>query len=294
MARVQVVGTRRQPGRCAYCRDSLDALVHRCEGCSTWLHIDCLEELGRCPTPGCAGQPASAPSPAQPTFRAPRGGRAGRRERRERRRRHRQRRREPSRQTLQAWAEEEAVEHHRAPTGWARAAPYVRLAMSGVFNLLMVSAILFTVAYALMHPTAAWEALKSGKHGKSVLNGVMSLAIFGGGGLFGLFVGIRWLMRWPTVWDEVGELLDHSSPVPMRLRVWTEGSGKHKKTWASLRPVSDARVRETRFKLDGLLPASWLRRPRGGTPVLVYGIEDGEPPFLIENGAGQLAIVHPD
>lgn len=286
MARIQVVGTRRQPGRCAYCHDRLDALVHHCEGCGTWIHLDCLEELtGSCPTPGCAGTPNAEPPPRRPRHRQPRA------ERRQRRQRHRRRRHHRDRPTLEQWAREEAVDHHRVPTGWARWGPYSRLALSGALHLAFLAFAVFVVVWAALHPHEAWEALRKGKHGSSDGNGWMSLLFFGGGiGVFGWF-SVRWLSRWPRVWDEVGRLLERGRPLPMRLRVWTQGSGKHRQTWARLQGLDGHP--EFRFQLSGVLPPGWLSRPRDGTPVLVYGVEDGEPPYLIENGNGQLALVHP-
>lgn len=275
MARIQIVGSRKRPGRCAYCRDALDALVRRCPGCGTWLHLDCLEELGgRCPTAGCARSAGAA--------------RPGRRERRERRRRHRRRRSAPTDATVERWADEERAR----PGAWARFGPYARLVVSGLVNLALLGAAVAFFGWLLHDLPAAWDALARTKSGRpSDANGYVKLALLIGLAGVVLYACGRWLWRWPRVWREVGRLLDETRPVPMRLRVWTAGSGKHKKTWAALRPLEGG-GRRVEFRVGGLLPPGWLARDRDGTPVLVYGIE--EPPYLIENARGQLALVHPD
>ncbi|MDC3378912.1 hypothetical protein OAX78_01340 [Planctomycetota bacterium] len=44
--------------RCAYCHDATDASdSDACLDCGALLHPDCSDELGRCPTLGCAGEP---------------------------------------------------------------------------------------------------------------------------------------------------------------------------------------------------------------------------------------------
>ena len=45
--------------------------------------------------------------------------------------------------------------------------------------------------------------------------------------------------------------------------------------------------------LEGILPPLWLRSECARKPVLVYGLEDGQPPFLIEDTSGQLALLYP-
>lgn len=48
-----------------------------------------------------------------------------------------------------------------------------------------------------------------------------------------------------------------------------------------------------RLRVAGLLPAHWLRQRCEAREVLVYGLEDREPPFLIEDREGRLALVDP-
>ncbi|MEZ6187287.1 MAG: hypothetical protein R3F62_20035 [Planctomycetota bacterium] len=40
------------------------------------------------------------------------------------------------------------------------------------------------------------------------------------------------------------------------------------------------------MKVGGLLPAFWVAERCSRKPVLVYGAEDGEPPFLLEDADG--------
>jgi hypothetical protein len=39
--------------RCAYCHDDGEPRLRICHWCRTFLHWDCLDELGGCPTLGC-------------------------------------------------------------------------------------------------------------------------------------------------------------------------------------------------------------------------------------------------
>ncbi len=55
------------PVRCALCHVLLGATRHRCPGCATLLHVDCLAAAGACPTLGCP----TLPHPAGPRDLAP-------------------------------------------------------------------------------------------------------------------------------------------------------------------------------------------------------------------------------
>ena len=52
--------------RCAFCHDEATGHLVRCPSCSALTHEDCLVELGRCPTLGCAQVPVSRPPVASP------------------------------------------------------------------------------------------------------------------------------------------------------------------------------------------------------------------------------------
>lgn len=49
------------PRRCAFCHADLPARYRECQGCGVATHTDCLRELGRCPTEGCAKPPRPKP-----------------------------------------------------------------------------------------------------------------------------------------------------------------------------------------------------------------------------------------
>lgn len=78
------------------------------------------------------------------------------------------------------------------------------------------------------------------------------------------------------------------------MRIWKEQSGKSKTIYAEFK-TTRGRVRSGmgRVKIEGVLPPFWLRTECLRKPVLVYGLEDGEPPYLIEDVSGQLALIHP-
>ncbi|MCA8920528.1 MAG: hypothetical protein KDD82_01895, partial [Planctomycetes bacterium] len=197
---------------------------------------------------------------------------------------------------LRDWAEE-SRRRPREYGWWAGVSPYLRLTLSLVFNLALVVGMAAFVLWLLKDPAHAWESLRTGKHGhKSDVNAVISLLMaFGLGGFFSVRAGV-WLYRWPGVWTETGRLLSFARPQPMRLQVWHEGRGKHRKTYAAFRPV-DGSLRGPnplrQVTLEGILPPLWLRSECARKPVLVYGLEDGQPPFLIEDTSGQLALLYP-
>ncbi|MBX3469187.1 MAG: hypothetical protein KF878_20125 [Planctomycetes bacterium] len=64
--RVNEVGA---PRRCAFCHADLPARYRECQGCGVATHTDCLRELGRCPTEGCAKP--SPPAPRVTPYPAP-------------------------------------------------------------------------------------------------------------------------------------------------------------------------------------------------------------------------------
>ncbi|MDF1663979.1 MAG: hypothetical protein P1V97_19575 [Planctomycetota bacterium] len=43
--------------RCVYCHDTIYQAPVICPLCKTLMHKECCEELGRCPTFGCEGDP---------------------------------------------------------------------------------------------------------------------------------------------------------------------------------------------------------------------------------------------
>lgn len=47
--------------QCGFCHDHLSGRGIRCCSCGTVLHFDCVRELGRCPTIGCANAVAGRP-----------------------------------------------------------------------------------------------------------------------------------------------------------------------------------------------------------------------------------------
>jgi hypothetical protein len=51
--------------RCAACHGALEAVAWVCPGCATRLHAGCADDLGRCPTLGCARSAPPAETPGQ-------------------------------------------------------------------------------------------------------------------------------------------------------------------------------------------------------------------------------------
>ena len=112
MTDVRVVGRRRSPlERCAYCHAPLPTRPAPCAGCGALLHRACRDELGRCPTPGCAHARAD-PAPPDPVRHAPAGGWTGR--------------------------------PRGSPRLWARLGPYSRLLLSGALHGALTSGALAT------------------------------------------------------------------------------------------------------------------------------------------------------
>mgnify|MGYP001291549231 CR=1 FL=1 len=285
MARVVRVG-RRSPGqRCAYCHGPLGHEPHAaCEGCGATLHASCREELARCPSPGCPGprqavsrrEPAGAPQPElrlSPEIEAALD--AAHRSSLARRRQ----------EGREAW-----TPRPRGPAGaWARVGPYARLSLSAIFSLvacLTMSGLLIAMA---VQPLATWTALTSGPKASPWPWAALILVVLTTVLAVGAYLSAAWLLRIPGVWRELGQLLDHTRPVPMRLTIRTTGSGKHRQTWADLTGGPHPRLS---LCLDGLLPPGWLTR-RSGEEVLVYGLPPPGP-YLLEFSDGRLALVHPD
>ena len=54
--KVELAGSRPRSGPCVFCKDEVDPADHAwCVRCKVFLHRDCANELGRCPTLGCNG-----------------------------------------------------------------------------------------------------------------------------------------------------------------------------------------------------------------------------------------------
>lgn len=54
------------PTRCALCRGDFEEDPHRCPGCATLTHADCLAAAGACPTIGCTERGESRPASSRP------------------------------------------------------------------------------------------------------------------------------------------------------------------------------------------------------------------------------------
>lgn len=276
MARVRVLGSTRQPGRCAYCHDDLGAVGHCCSSCQTWVHLDCWREAGTCPSPGCDERPPSPAERPRPRHASPRRRRGGRE--------HVQ-----SDRDLVAWAEERA-QNPRAYAGLARTMPFVRLLFSLALTL---GVVLGASAVGLVMISGAAQ-LGVAERANDVLVGLaIGVASFGVAAF-----GVAWLLRWPAVWKETRRLLTTALPTPMRMRVWTERRGKNRTTYLELREARPGRSSRPRASMEkiqvsGLLPAFWVAERCSRKPVLVYGAEDGQPPFLLEDADGRLALIDP-
>ncbi|MCO5171063.1 MAG: hypothetical protein M9894_32465 [Planctomycetes bacterium] len=272
MAKIRVVG-RPRGGRCVYCHDALQGAVRHCPGCGAAWHPECGAEVSgrrRCPTLGCAGPPPDAEL-------------------------RRGRRREPLDSSRLAPAEDAPRAPRRRPGALARLGPYARLVASGVVNSLFLAGASAFVLWVATHPLEYWRTMSKGKHGGqnpwpgTLLFSLMFLAMAG----VVLWVCGRWLLQLPGVWRELGQLLDETTPVAMRLSIYSTGSGKSRRTYARLVPVEGrGRQDELNLQLDGLLPPWWLSR-QDGARVLVYGLPPPGP-YVLEFEDGWLALVHPD
>lgn len=254
MGNIRVVG-RARGGRCVFCHDSLGGDVRHCGGCGATWHSDC--GVTGCPTLGCS----------RPT---------------------------PDAQQRRGATKHMSVEpaHKGKPGLAARVGPYTRLVMSGLFGAAMVTAVVVFFGWVLTHPGGYWEFCMTGKRGRvepvplAVLKAVMFLFL---PGMFGWAMA-RWLFALPRVWKEVGQLLDSTTPTAMRLGVFSTGSGKKKRWYATLKALSGGEP--LTISLYGLLPPWWLFR-QDGKHVLVYGLPPPGP-YVLEFEDGWLALVHPD
>ncbi|MBX3466128.1 MAG: hypothetical protein KF878_04405 [Planctomycetes bacterium] len=268
MAQIRFVG-RPRGGRCVYCHDGLQGAVHHCPGCGAAWHPECSAETAgrrRCPTIGCSG-----PAPDAELRRG--------------------RRREPLPSRLPPEAEPRAP--HRRPGALARLGPYTRLVFSGVVHSLTFSVASGLLLWALTHPSGLWEAASTHRgHNPwpiALLLCCMLLCVLG----LGVWYCGQWLLRLPGVWRELGQLLDETTPVAMRLSIYSTGSGKSRRTYARLVPVEGRGPQEDlNLQLDGLLPPWWVSR-HDGARVLVYGLPPPGP-YVLEFEDGWLALVHPD
>lgn len=267
MAQIRFVG-RPRGGRCVYCHDGLQGAVHHCPGCGAAWHPECSAETAgrrRCPTIGCSG-----PAPDAELRRG--------------------RRREP---LPEPPSEQGPRAPHRRPGALARLGPYTRLVFSGVVHTFFLSVAMACLLWGLTHPSAVWEAACKGKHGPNPWP-VALLFCCATAGILGLALWYcgRWLLQLPGVWRELGQLLDETTPVAMRLSIYTTGSGKSRRTHARLRRPEGGRADELDLSLEGLLPPWWVSR-HDGARVLVYGLPPPGP-YVLEFEDGWLALVHPD
>lgn len=244
--------------------------MRHCPECAAAWHPDCgaVATRPRCPTIGCTGPAPNAqvrngkrrgPAPSPRDAASPLAERPGRR-----------------------------------PVLAARLGPYVRLVVSGVVTTLLLAAATAFLLWPVLGTAGFWKAMSTGKRGSHVpwpvalLESVMFLVLAG----VCVWLSARWLLRLPSVWRELGQLLDDTSPTAMRLGIYTTGSGKSKKRWARLTPLSGHRSQELTLRLDGILPPGWLGS-RDGARVLVYGLPPPGP-YVFEFEDGWLALVHPD
>ena len=271
--KVRIVGTLKQAGRCAFCHDSLEALGHPCGGCGTWLHLDCWEEIKVCTSPGCEEKaPAREGTTASAT---PLEGRAHLR----------------TEDDLQAWARE-ALERRLYGPGavW----PYLSLISSLAGYLLVLGGLCAWISWGLSEGIpGAWRLAKPGDAPLLSMLGIVGPT--GGVTLALAYHLLLALAKWPKAWSDSHSLLRETRPEPRRMRVWVESAGDKPQTFAAFERLSGspvpgmAKVRLDRFFIS---PPRWLFEPCEGKPVLVYGLGTGEPPFLVEDASGQLALIH--
>lgn len=270
MGKVRLVGRRSDRARCAYCRERV-AEEERvaCEGCGALTHDACRDELGGCPTLGCQSA-RSRPLLA----REPREERRGRRRRGEGRRWH-------GRVT-------------RSPPGLlGRIGPYARIVIKSACAAALLVAFLAVVVWGVTHPADVWTVLEKTRSSRRTMVGQV-LALIGFcmmGGTFSALSG-RWLARVPDLWRRVGELLDDGLVTPMRLRVYTEGSGKDKRTLVDLRSDAGDGWEAARLDVGHFFTPLWLRW-RDRARVYVHGAGSGGP-YVLEFDDGLLVLLDPD
>ena len=267
--RVRILGTLGKPQRCAFCHDQLEAVGRECADCKTELHLDCWREVRVCPTAGCGATPPPSGIRGAPRRHAsPRPRRGGREH-------------VTNDQDLIAWAEETS-RRGRVVGSAARLGIYLRLILSLGLNLAILLCVVLAAGFM------AFSLISETRLGFSTLVVIAILLAI----LFGGYLAVSWLVRWPGVWKEVGRLLNGAQPQPMRLRVWKTELGRSTTTHAEFRSLSVPCVLKV-ITVQGVLPPRWLRQVCARKPVLVYGFEDREPPFLVEDTSGQIALVSP-
>lgn len=242
--------------------------MRACPECGAAWHPDCGAEAtrARCPTIGCTG-----PAPAAELRRG--------------------RRRQAATERSDGAA---PARPRRRPGLAARLGPYVRLVISGLVTTLFLAGASAFLLWPVLGTASFWKAMSTGKRGSHVpwpLALLESVMLLGMAGVFA-WLCVRWLLRLPSVWSELGQLLDDTTPTAMTLGIYTTGSGKKKKRWARLTPRSGPRSQELTLQLDGILPPWWLGF-QDGARVLVYGLPPPGP-YILEFEDGWLALVHPD
>lgn len=251
---LRVVRRSTQQSRCVYCHDLVGGKDAPCARCGAFLHVDCRAQLTRCPTIGCA-EPLLRTAVAL-------------------------RRPVPAHEPLTGGA---GLRDGARPGGRARSGPYARLLLSALLNLVLVGAVIGGGVAALL--ASPWSVA-----------GGLGLIPVTAAGLFGLLVAsasVRWLLRLPRVFRDVGRLLDQSRPTSMVLDVVSARDGESRRWEAQLRRTHDSPP-VCALPLRGLLVPRWLRRPLGGQRVWVWGWP-GSPggPYLLELPGGRLALLHP-
>ncbi len=245
--------------------------MRRCPECSAAWHPDCgaASTRARCPTIGCSGPAPDAEE-----------------------RRGRQRR--PAAAPRADWTTITPDRPRRRPGLAARLGPYVRLVVSGLLTTALLTGATAFLLYPLSDPSGFWKAMSTGKRGSHTpwpIALVQTLVLMGMAGA-AVWLAAGWLRRLPSVWRELGQLLDDTTPTAMRLGIHTTGSGKSKKRWATLTPSGGSSAGGLTIQLDGVLPPWWLNH-QDGARVLVYGLPPPGP-YIFEFEDGWLALVHPD
>ncbi len=258
MAHVRIVGKRRSNERCVICHGALRESVTACRGCGATMHADCREDHGRCPTIGCSELATAS------TARA----RAARRE-------------------------AESLEQRRGPPPGlgARLGPYTRLLKSGLFSAVFAGMASAFLAWPLLSWSSFWALMRHDGESNtdSTARGLIYTVMGVGFALVVAGFSWRWLFRIPSVFREVRQLLDGTTPVPMRVTIRVTGSGSDEKRVA----VLEGSGQDLELPLEGLLPPAWLLQLPGGSRCYVYGLPPPGP-YLIEMPDGRLALVHPD
>lgn len=271
--KVRVVGTLKQPGRCAFCHDALEALAHPCQRCGAWLHLDCWEELKACTSPGCEQEAPSRESTAPAATQIE--GRAHLH----------------NEEDLRAWAREA---HERRLQGPTAIGPYFRLLTSLAGYLVVLAGLIGLVWFGVREGIpAAWTMAKAGDSPLlSMLGMIGPLSAVIAALAYQLF---KALGKWPRAWTDTRRLLHQTRPEPRIMKVWNESAGDSFLTFASFSRL-DGRVvpgmAQIQLERFFVAPPRWLFEICVSKPVLVYDLGTSAPPFLIEDASGQLALIH--